>query len=104
MSEEAVSGTQANEDFQRLKLVEDVFPDVRLARTAMDKPMTANPAVERQRVEVTQALRCHDVQGPAGGGRSVRVEQLQQAGFQHRLVVIAANSSRLHRLQAVDDG
>src|SRR6266576_3494833 len=104
VSKEAKSGAQANEDFEGLKLVEDVFPDVWLARTAMDKPVAANAAVERQRVEVTQALRCHDVQGPAGGGRGVRVEQLQQAGFQHRLVVIAANGSRLHRLQAVDDG
>src|SRR2546426_2397373 len=48
VAEEAVSRPEADEDLQGLKLVEDVFPDVWLAGTAVDGPMPTDPAVERQ--------------------------------------------------------
>src|SRR6059058_126181 len=35
--------------------------------------------------------------------RRPRIEQLQHAGIQHRLVVIATNGSRFNRLEPVDD-
>src|SRR5438552_8860873 len=104
VAEEAPPRPEPHQELQRLELIEDVLPEVRFARAAVDEAMPADPAVFRQGGQVSPASRSEDGLGPTGGGGGLRIEPVEDGRVQHRLIVIAQHRFGAHQAKAVDHG
>src|SRR5947209_2429060 len=104
VAEEAEPLAKAHQDFKRLQVVEDVLPEIRLARASVHEAMTAQPAVRRESRQIAPALRGEHRLAPARRRRGVWVKPVEQRGRQHGGVVIAQDRSGADRAKAIDDG
>ena len=102
VAKEAPARPQPQQDLERLELLEDVLPEVRLARAAVDVTVAVDPAELGQGSQVASARRGEHRLGPASGGGRVRIEPVEYRRVQHRLVVIAQHGFGAHRPEPVD--
>src|SRR2546425_4486665 len=74
VAKKAPARPQPQQDLERLELLEDVLPEVRLARAAVDVTVAVDPAELGQGSQVASARRGEHRLGPASGGGRVRIE------------------------------